>query len=63
MRRKIKTWWNGTFIPEPTGSPLLYGDYSRHWTSKLAHFIVDFYLRNWQWVWGTALVVLGFIFK
>jgi hypothetical protein len=33
--------------------------YKRHWTSSVAHILVDFYLEHWKWVIGTMLVVVG----
>ncbi|MDY0331770.1 MAG: hypothetical protein RBR52_14930 [Thiomonas sp.] len=36
---------------------LLYTEY--YWSAKIARAIVGFYLRHWQWVWKTIIVVLG----
>jgi hypothetical protein len=34
--------------------------YRRHWTSRVAHALADFYLRHWQFVWtfGSGVVAL-----
>ncbi|WP_151031381.1 hypothetical protein [Cellvibrio sp. KY-GH-1] len=55
LLEQIKTWWIGTYIPEPPNSPLVFGIHQKHWTSKLAHNLWNFYLEHWKWVWSTAL--------
>jgi hypothetical protein len=29
----------------------------RHWTALVARVLVELYLRNWQWLIGTAIAV------
>ncbi len=55
----IKKWWNGTYIPELPDSPFILGRYKRHWTSKLAHSVKNFYLKYWQWCWGMATACIA----
>lgn len=37
--------------------PIIYTEY--HWSAKIARAIVGFYLHHWQWVWSTAIGVIG----
>ncbi len=59
-------WFNGKtqieeFENDPNSSvwisPRIYTEY--HWTAKVARVLTGFYLRNWQWVWGTAIALLA----
>jgi hypothetical protein len=63
MWTKIKHWYEGKFMPyeNDPGSPVvIFGwDYERHWTSRAAHVVAEFYLREWKWVWGTAIALFG----
>lgn len=59
----IGRWYQGVLLPvEPaprSGPRMLY--YKRHWTAKIARIVVTFYLKNWQFVIGTAIGVLGLL--
>ena len=56
----LSSWWHGEV--KTYDSPNLIGIYTeRHWTSNLAHTLVDFYLKHWQWVWGTALAIVAIL--
>jgi hypothetical protein len=54
MRRQIIEWYRGKYKPRENDpySPLVFvgGSYKRHWTSRVAHVLVDFYLREWRWI-------------
>ena len=55
----IYRWWEGDY--EAHEYPII-GYYSRrHWTSKFAHTLVDFYLKHWQWLWATMIAVIALI--
>lgn len=57
LRQKIKSWWDGEIKSYDT--PGVVGFYTeRHWTSNNAHAILDFYLRNWQWIIGTIIAII-----
>jgi hypothetical protein len=57
-RERISHWWHGEF--KVWDDPGVIGYHTeRHWTSDLAHKIVDFYLAHWQWVWGTLIAVVA----
>jgi hypothetical protein len=62
---RISRWWLGEFRPyknDPDSAVVLIGGrYHRHWTADVAHAIVDFYLRHWQFVWTTALAIVGLV--
>lgn len=61
MLQWLKDWYNGELVIEPNEPdsvfilPLMYKRY--HWTAKAARTVASFYLRNWQWVWGTVIGV------
>lgn len=62
--KRIKKWYNGetksTGFEEGNGYvvfPIWFTEY--HWTAKALRSSVSFYLKHWQWVWGTVLAVIG----
>ena len=58
MKQLFKRWWEGTYVPsERDGFVFHLGEYRRHWTSRAAHVVADFWLRHWQWSVGVTLVV------
>ena len=65
MRDKIKKWWEGDFIPFESkhNSDLIFlgGEQRRHWTSRLAHLVIDFLKVEWKWAIGTSLMLVGLI--
>jgi hypothetical protein len=55
----LKRWYEGEYKGpdnEP-GSSLVFiiGRYERHWTSRLAHVAVGFYLSEWKWIITTSM--------
>lgn len=56
MLNKIKKWWEGEIYYLEDILPGI--RYKRHWTSKLLHVIVDFYLKHWKWIWTTIVSIL-----
>jgi hypothetical protein len=63
MKKHFKAWWEGTYTQHdnPHNSPLYFvgGYHKRHWTSKVAHAVKDFWLNYWQWCMGFGLAVIG----
>lgn len=66
MFSRIKRWYEGEpkvqeIENDPRSSivfmPLIYTEY--HWSAKVARAIVSFYLRHWQWLWSTAIALMG----
>jgi hypothetical protein len=62
----IKRWYNGTGVihdgdNDPDSTVFIMPSYSTeyHWSAKMARAMVDFYIRNWQWVWGTVIGAVG----
>ena len=68
MLNKIKRWYNGNpaainmpshregnvvFIGGPISAGIKY-----HWTAKIARVVVNFYFKNWQWLWGIFVAVI-----
>jgi hypothetical protein len=37
------------------------GSIRRHWTSRTAHALVDFYIREWKWIIPVVISTLGLI--
>ena len=64
--QRLASWYEGRWVAyeNPPGSVvvILGGNYERHWTSKVAHVLVDFYLAHWQWIIGTALAIAGLVY-
>ncbi|WP_146006651.1 hypothetical protein [Bradyrhizobium forestalis] len=65
VRRWWQRWWNGEYVPPKNvpGIPVIFiqGRSERHWTSKLLHTVVEFYLEHWQWCFTTAFTVTGLV--
>jgi len=58
MLKKIKDWYDGEV--QMYDDPQIIGFYvDRHWTSDIAHAVVDFYLAHWKWLWGFGVSLLG----
>ena len=66
MKNSIVLWWKGEYVPpgQRGGGVIILtlGTYKRHWTSKFAHWVVEFCLTHWKWILGFFLGVLGLIF-
>jgi len=67
---RILRWYHGTpqapYIGRTrTAAFFALQDNKRHWSSRLIHTIVTFYLREWRWIWTTiiALCALFIAFK
>ncbi|KRG70440.1 hypothetical protein [Pseudoxanthomonas dokdonensis] len=64
MFRAIERWYKGE-IKETGGYqapgilllPKRHVEY--HWTARVARTLVAFYLKHWQWIWGSAIALLG----
>lgn len=52
MIKLIKQWYQGKEYNISTSELLVFPGirYKRHWTSQVAHIIVDFYLKEWKWL-------------
>ena len=64
MRDAIKQWWEGeleTHRNDPNSDLFIIGpgSYRRHWTARVAHWVVDFYMREWKWALGAVATVIG----
>lgn len=63
--QRIRQWYDGEIemVHNEPDSPIVFIGVStrRHWTADLAHGALAFYLKHWQWLWGTALVVVGLV--
>jgi len=61
MLKFIKRWYQGEeyniFTPN---LPIFPGiRYRRHWSSRLAHVVIEFYLNEWKWLWGILFSIAG----
>jgi len=61
LKEKIAVWYQGVYVPEPPGSPLLMGHYRRHWSSRALHACVEFYLKEWKWLLPFLVAVVSVI--
>lgn len=63
MLKKIKSWYEGKFTPyenDPHSRVFVLGwSYERHWTARAARVLVEFYLREWKWLFGTVIALAG----
>lgn len=67
MKDLLKRWWEGQYVP-PQNDPfssliVMQGSCERHWSSKAAHVVAEFWLKYWQWCMGFGLAVIGLILK
>ncbi|WEI17120.1 hypothetical protein PY247_11150 [Acinetobacter proteolyticus] len=57
----LREWWKGKeieFKSSPGDSVFFAGGvYKKHWTSKLAHILVRFYLEHWKFIWGSIIAI------
>ena len=64
--RFFKKWWEGELEPSQDIAGFVImgpGRYHKHWTSRAAHWAVDFYMREWKWTLGAVATVIGaFVF-
>jgi hypothetical protein len=64
MRKTFEKWWEGELEPyrnDPSSDLVIIGPgrYRQHWTSRAAHWAVDFYMREWKWTLGAAAALIG----
>jgi len=65
----IKRWYQGEeYSISNHHLPIFPGiRYKRHWSSRFAHILIKFYLKEWKWLLGfiIALLILyaNFFFK
>ncbi|VXB72303.1 conserved hypothetical protein [Luteimonas sp. 9C] len=64
MFRALKEWYKGKTVetggynaPGILTLPKRHIEY--HWTARFARSLVGFYLKHWQWVWGSAIAIVG----
>lgn len=56
LRATIRHWYDGEYVSDrDAGVTIIYC--KRHWSSRFAHTLVEFYLKEWKWIWGTLIVV------
>jgi hypothetical protein len=60
MIKFIKQWYQGEEYNISTPDlPIFPGiRYKRHWSSRLAHALVEFYLKEWKWLWPIFLTLI-----
>ena len=61
MFARLKRWYNGEWKPFDDGSrPVVVGgQVEHHWTARVAHVLVAFWRRHWQWIIGTCITLVG----
>lgn len=55
LKTAVYKWWNGTYNPPPPGSDYVHFHNDHHWTAEIAHTLVNFHKKYWQWLWTTFL--------
>ena len=69
MKVRLLKWWEGEaydFNKGHDGSGIVFLPgilYRRHWSSKLAHTVVDFHTREWKWAIPVYVAILLGIFR
>ncbi|TWA97550.1 hypothetical protein [Bradyrhizobium stylosanthis] len=65
MKAHLKRWWDGEYAPPQNdpGSSLVFiqGHYEKHWSSKVAHVVADFWMKHWQWCFSALFAVTGLV--
>lgn len=67
MKDLFKTWWEGTYVPAPKNDPnssvfiISLGTYERSLSSRAAHIVAAFWLKNWQWCFSAAFATIGLV--
>ena len=61
MLKFIKRWYQGEEYRISTpGLPIFPGiRYKRHWSSRLVHAAIEFYFKEWKWLWGILISIVG----
>ncbi len=64
---KIKDWWQGEYVPPPPldfSSGVIFispGWYELHWSSRIAHAVVDFCAIEWKWLITILVSISGIV--
>jgi len=64
LMRFISKWWYGKEHPATIAKIgdrqiiITGGTAERHWTANIVRGIVDFYIRNWQWLFGSLIIIV-----
>ena len=65
MKGFLKRWWDGEYVPPQNdfGSTLwvIQGHYEKHWSSRAAHVVADFWMKHWQWCFSAVFAVTGLV--
>ena len=65
LKDGIRRWWDGKYVSAEDRSDeyleFVLGTYERHWTSNIAHKCVEFFQREWKWIIGIFLTILGLV--
>lgn len=61
MIKFINKWYEGEAYSISTPElPIFPGiRYKRHWSSRLAHVLIEFYLKEWKWLWPVLLTSIA----
>jgi len=65
MFERLRNWWRGEYRP-PTFAGILdeshpgQGKYIRPWPAKLVAMAYDFWLKEWKWILGAIVAILGY---
>lgn len=65
MFTRIRKWWAGEFQETPMEIILNGGEFEniiRPWPVRAGRAVWQFYLKHWQWLWGTAVAIVLAVF-
>ena len=60
LRAKLRRWYDGEPIPDDNDYVVIFGT-RYHWSSRFAHTLVDFYFKEWKWIWGSVIALGGLL--
>ena len=65
LKDVIKRWYEGKYVPpdNPPNSIVVFpmGHYERHWSSRLVHAIVKFWVKEWKWLLSFIIATIGLV--
>jgi hypothetical protein len=58
----LSKWYEGEFVPRPNdaNSAVVFvggGTYKRSLSAQITRVVIEFYLANWKWCFGTLVAV------
>jgi hypothetical protein len=64
LRERFTEWYRGRWVPPPPPGRhvvFLMGHYEQPRLARILGVLGRFWLAHWQWIIGTALVIIGIV--